>query len=71
MDVINSFYETQEQYWAREIVWAVEQIRNNREPLNLKHIRNYTNLRRDNIVDSMNELRMINMDAYEEVKRII
>ena len=43
---INLHYESQEQYWAREIMWAVDTIIKNDDTLNYKHIRDLTNLRR-------------------------
>lgn len=43
---INRHYESQEQYWAREIIWAVDTIIKCGDKLNYKHIRNMTNLRR-------------------------
>ena len=37
--------ETQSEYWAREVVWAVKTLQERQEPLNWKHIRNLTNMR--------------------------
>ena len=42
--------ETQEKYWAREVVWAVDTIRKNGDILNWKHIRNLTNMRKKNFI---------------------
>lgn len=41
-------YESQEEYWAREVVWAVQKILSEGQPLNWKHIRNLTNMRNEN-----------------------
>ena len=71
MEEINRYYETQEQYWAREIIWAVRQIRMNREPLNYKHIRNYTSLRKDNILDSLNALKEQSEEVYKMMREIV
>ena len=46
LEEINRHYESQEQYWAREIMWAVNTIIKNDDTLNYKHIRDLTNLRR-------------------------
>lgn len=46
LEEINRHYESQEQYWAREIMWAVDTIIKNDDTLNYKHIRDLTNLRR-------------------------
>ena len=64
---VEKYHESQEQYWAREIIWAIEQIKKNDEPLNYKHIRNYTNMRRDNVIACLKELKMLNEDTYQEL----
>lgn len=46
-------YETQPQYWAREIVWAVNQIIQNNQPLNWKHIRELTNMRKVDLISCL------------------
>ena len=38
--------ESQEQYWAREIVWAVRQVENTGDVLNWRKVRDLTNMRR-------------------------
>lgn len=45
---ILEYHESQEEYWAREVVWAVQKILSERQPLNWKHIRNLTNMRNGN-----------------------
>ena len=67
MDEINRYYETQEQYWAREIIWAVGRIQEKDEPLNYKHIRNYVNLKKENILNSLKELKVQNEAVYKMV----
>ena len=44
---INRHYESQEQYWAREIMWAVDTILKNGDTLNYKHIRDLINIRKN------------------------
>lgn len=46
---IDKHCESQEQYWAREVVWAVNQIIRNGDTLNWKHIRNLTNMRKGDL----------------------
>ena len=70
MDEINRYYETQEQYWTREVIWAVKQIQMNDETLNFKHIRNYTNLRKEDLVRSMHELRIKDENIYQIVDEL-
>lgn len=42
-------YESQEEFWARKITWAVEKITEEEHPLNWKHIRYLTNMRKRNL----------------------
>lgn len=42
---IQSHQETQEQYWAREIVWAVRQVENTGSALTWRKVRDLTNMR--------------------------
>ena len=63
---IERFYESQEHYWAREIIWAVGQIEKTNEPMNFKHIRNYINLRKENYVASFSYIKdMVTESQYE------
>lgn len=71
MAVINQHYESQEEYWAREIAWAVKMIEKNGDVLNNRHIRDLTNLRRDNMLDSMQELEKNYPDVYTRIRQII
>lgn len=43
---IGKHQEAQEEYWAREIAWAVKKMQREGQPVNWKRIRNLTNLRR-------------------------
>lgn len=47
---IERFHESQEQYWAREVVWAVNKILNEGQVLNWKHVRNLTNMRKRDLI---------------------
>ena len=47
---IEKYEESQEEYWAREVVWAIDTIRKNGDILNWKHIRNLTNMRKKNFI---------------------
>lgn len=49
---ILKYYETQEEFWARKVEWAVEKITEEGHPLNWKHIRDLTNMRKENLVSS-------------------
>ena len=45
--------ETQTQFWARKIEWAVKKLVAENQPINLKHIRTLTNMRKENILSVM------------------
>lgn len=53
---IEKNYESQEQHWAREVVWAVSKIIREGQVLNWKHIRNLTNMRKCDFVDCLPSL---------------
>lgn len=45
--------ETQTQFWTRKIEWAVKKIVAENQPINIKHIRTLTNMRKENILSAM------------------
>lgn len=47
---ITKYQESQAQYWAREVVWAVNKVLSEGEVLNWKHIRSLTNMRKRDFV---------------------
>lgn len=46
---IENHQETQEQYWAKEVVWAMKKINREGETLNWKHIRELVNIRKEDL----------------------
>lgn len=46
---ILKYQETQEEYWSREVIWSVQYLRQNGEPLNFKRIVVLTNITKDNL----------------------
>ena len=46
---IRKHEESQEQYWAREVVWAVHHIENRGDTVSFRKIRELTNIRRKNL----------------------
>lgn len=50
---IKKHEESQERYWAREVVWAVNKIIREGDVLNWKHIRNLTNMRKCDFIACM------------------
>ena len=46
-------YESQEEFWARKITWAVRKVEKYRQPLNWKYIRDLTNMRKQNLFSCM------------------
>ena len=47
---IAKYQESQAQYWAREVVWAVNKVLCEGQVLNWKHIRNLTNMRKKDLL---------------------
>lgn len=45
---IQRHQESQEQYWAREIIWAVRQVESTGSALTWRRVRDLTNMRRRN-----------------------
>lgn len=54
---IEKYQESQEQYWAREVVWAIDTIQRNGDTLNWTHIGKLTNMRKRDLIDCMPYLR--------------
>lgn len=69
---IEKFQESQAQYWAKEVVWAVNKILNEGQVLNWKHIRNLTNMKKQNFSLCLPEIKKIVSDgAYRQIKNVI
>lgn len=65
-------YECQEEYWAREVVWAVQKILTEGQPLNWKHIRNLTNMRNENFQACKPYLEMYaDADMVERIRDVL
>ena len=65
-------YKRQAQYWAKEVVWAVNKILNEGQVLNWKHIRNLTNMKKQNFSLCLPEIKKIVSDgAYRQIKNVI
>lgn len=64
--------ESQEHYWAREVLWAVKQIENSGENLCWRRIRDLTNMRKDNFGACMGELsKLTDKASYEQICQLI
>lgn len=61
-------YESQEEFWARKVSWAVEKITEEEQSLNWKHIRDLTNTRKENLVSCMPYL---NSELREKIELIL
>lgn len=46
---ILQYQESQEEYWARELIWGIEEIQRRGEIVNYKNVRKVTNVRREYI----------------------
>ena len=61
-------YESQEGFWARKVSWAVEKITEEEQSLNWKHIRDLTNMRKENLVSCMP---FLNSELREKIELIL
>ena len=61
-------YESQEEFWARKVLWAVVKITEEEQPLNWKHIRDLTNMRKQNLSSCMPYL---NSELREKIELIL
>lgn len=69
---IEKAIESQEEYWARETVWAVEHIMREGQTLNWKQIRNLTNMRKKDFEKCMPYLcKFTNVDTVKKIKMLI
>lgn len=69
---IEKHYETQEEYWAREVVWAVNHILREGNTLNWKHIRSLTNMRKQDLIRCVPYLpNYTDIGIVENIKRLI
>lgn len=69
---IEKHYETQEEYWAREVVWAVKCILREGNTLNWKHIRSLTNMRKQDLIRCVPYLlNYTDIGIVENIKRLI
>ena len=71
MDFFNQDYESQEEYWARELVWAVKRTERDGDSLSFSHIQDLTNLRRDNMVDSLETLKRRDSRIYDVLMSLL
>lgn len=66
------YKESQEQYWAREIVWAIQKILKGGKVPNWKQIRTLTNMRKDNVLSCLPYLKVIaEPELYEMVLAVL
>lgn len=64
---ILKYRESQQQYWTRKIQWALQVISLENQPLNWKHIRDLTNMRKKDVVSCLSYLPD---DVREKIKKI-
>ena len=53
---IEKYKETQEEYWAREILWAIEKLKREGKIVNWKNIRILTNIRKKDMLRTLSML---------------
>ena len=45
---ILKYQESQKEYWEREVVWAVKKLEKEKQVVNWRHFRDFTNMRNEN-----------------------
>ncbi len=66
------YQESQEQYWAREMVWALQKVQKERKTFNWKQIRILTNMRKENALACLPYLKeIVEPELYEMVQTIL
>lgn len=69
---IQKYKESNEEYWARKVIWAINTIKNKGEVLNFRKIRNLTNMRKEYLIACMPQLEKIgDKDIIKVVKQIL
>ena len=69
---INNHSISQEQLWAKKVVWVVQKILVEGQPLNWKHIRDLTNMRNDNFQACKPYLaKYADADIVERIKELL
>lgn len=69
---IEKYQESQEEYWAREVVWAVNVIVREGQILNWKHVRNLTNMKKDDLITCIPYLyQFADNDLIQAVKHMV
>lgn len=69
---IEKYQESQEEYWAREVVWAVNHIITEGNRLNWKQIRNLTNMRKQDLIKCVPYLsNYVDTDMVDKIKILI
>lgn len=68
---VMKYKETWEQYWSREIVWAVHTLHREGRQINWKSLREITNMRKENLIRSIPCLKEMNPDVAELVEQLI
>ncbi len=68
---IKKYRESNEQYWAREVIWAINTVKRKGEVLNFSHIRNLTNMRKEYLIACMPELEKIADENFIKIVKQI
>ncbi len=71
MEEVSKHQEPQEQYWAKEIVWAVSSIQNDGKAPTWKQIMALTNMRKANLKACLPYLKVMEPASYEIVQALL
>ena len=67
LELIYSNMETQEQYYAREVIWAINEIERQGKPLCITRIYELTNMERRQFCSCLNEIQDTSLKAKLEL----
>ena len=69
---IEQYAETQEHYWAREIIWAIHKIDNSGIELCWRRVRELTNIRKVNCEEALSIIeKLTDATTYERIRQLL
>ncbi len=70
-NAIMEHMESQEHYWSRVLIWALQEVKEQGKTMNWKSIRTLTSLRKSNVEVTLVELKEMDINAYELVQSLL
>lgn len=69
--LIDQYSESRQHYWAREVIWAVNEIEDSGKALNWKRIREITNMKKSDLSACLADLQVMDKDVWKKVSSLI